>query len=203
VPDVLERAPTGRAKCRGCGKAIEKGELRFGEALPNPYREGDAVYWLHPGCAALMRPEKWMALARSQAVDVPDRDELERAAEQGIAHPQLTKLARALRSPSGRARCRQCRNVIDKDAWRLDLQEFEEGRFGAGGSVHVACATSYFGTADILSRIVRLTPELGDGDRTEIEQLLVAPAPHPAEPALAKTSGETEENAAPEQKGTG
>jgi hypothetical protein len=150
-----------------------------------------------------MRPEKWLALARSQAVDVPDRDELERAAEQGIAHPELAKLARALRSPSGRARCRRCRGLIDKDAWRLDLQEFEEGRFGASGSIHVACAPSYFGTAEILPRIVRLTPELGDGDRAEIARLLAAPPPAEAEPALAKTTGETEDAGARERKSAG
>ncbi len=205
MPDTLERAVTGRAKCRGCGRAIEKGELRFGEALPNPYREGDAVYWLHPSCAALMRPEKWLALARSQAVDVPERDELERVAEEGVRHPQLPKLARALRSPSARARCRQCRELIDKDAWRLDLQEFEEGRFSPSGSIHATCAEAYFGTRDILPRIRRLTPELADADAAEIEQLLAAPsaADGAREPALAKTSGEPELDATPEHKTAG
>ena len=52
MPHVFEPAPTGRAKCRGCGRAIAKGELRFGERLPNPFAEGEMTLWFHPLCAA-------------------------------------------------------------------------------------------------------------------------------------------------------
>ena len=39
----FEVAPSGRSKCRGCGDAIARGEVRFGERLPNPFGEGDMV----------------------------------------------------------------------------------------------------------------------------------------------------------------
>ena len=42
MPHVIEPAPTGRAKCRGCGEKIGAGELRFGESLPNPFAEGES-----------------------------------------------------------------------------------------------------------------------------------------------------------------
>ena len=47
MPHVIEAAPTGRAKCRGCGRAIARGELRFGERLPNAYGEGIALHADH------------------------------------------------------------------------------------------------------------------------------------------------------------
>ena len=42
---VIEPASSGRAKCRGCGRAIAKGELRLGERLPNPFTdEGEMTH---------------------------------------------------------------------------------------------------------------------------------------------------------------
>jgi hypothetical protein len=35
MPHLFEPAPSGRAECRGCGRRIQRGELRFGERLPN------------------------------------------------------------------------------------------------------------------------------------------------------------------------
>src|SRR5262245_58246039 len=57
MPHVFEPASSGRAKCRGCGNQIEKGTLRFGERIPNPYAEGETTLWFHPVCAAYKRPE--------------------------------------------------------------------------------------------------------------------------------------------------
>ena len=36
-------------KCRGCGRPIARGELRFGERLPNAFAEGEMTVWFHPG----------------------------------------------------------------------------------------------------------------------------------------------------------
>jgi len=55
MPHVFGAAPTGRSKCRGCGEPIAKGEVRFGESLPNPYAEGEITHWFHPLCAAYTR----------------------------------------------------------------------------------------------------------------------------------------------------
>lgn len=188
VADVLELASSGRAKCRGCGRAIAKGELRFGESLPNSFGEGDALYWFHPVCAACMRPEKFGALASAFEGTIDDRDWLLRTAEFGAAHRRLPRLGRAERASSGRAHCRQCRDLIAKGVFRFALQMFEEGRMSPIGYIHVACAEPYFGTRDIMGRVRRLTPDLSDEDTREIETTLRdAPAAAEAEVRLAKT----------------
>ncbi|NIL99791.1 MAG: hypothetical protein GTN89_02335, partial [Acidobacteria bacterium] len=60
MPHVLEPATSGRAKCRGCGQAIKKDEIRLGEKLPNPFAEGEMTHWYHPPCAAFKRPETFL-----------------------------------------------------------------------------------------------------------------------------------------------
>ena len=68
MPHVLEPASSGRAKCRGCGVAIKKGELRLGERLPNPFAEGEMTHWYHPVCAAYKRPETFLEVAEDQGL---------------------------------------------------------------------------------------------------------------------------------------
>lgn len=192
MPDALQRAATGRAKCRGCERPIAKGELRFGEALPNPYAEGEAMFWFHLACGASMRPEKFLALLGETSEAIAGRDDLVRCAEEGIAHPKLTRLSRAERSPSARARCRQCRNPIEKGLWRLALQVVEDGRPNPIGTIHASCAENYFGTRDVLDRVRRLSPEMTERERDELRNALNEPAPAPAEDELAKTTGESD-----------
>ena len=57
VPHLFEPAASGRSKCRGCGQPIKRGELRFGECLPNLFGEGETTLWFHPLCAAYKRPQ--------------------------------------------------------------------------------------------------------------------------------------------------
>ena len=184
MPDTLEPASSGRAKCRGCGRAITKGELRFGEALPSAYREGESVFWFHAYCAACMRPEKVLALLESRTDEVSKRAALEDAARRGVEHERLPRLCRAERASSGRAACRHCRELIEKGAWRFALQIFEEGRFQPSGFVHVACAAAYFGTADLTDRVRRLCPDLSEVDLGDVAELLRA------RPGLAKTAAD-------------
>ncbi len=196
---TLEVAASGRSKCRGCGRAITKGELRFGERLPNPFGEGEAVYWFHPLCAACMRPEPFLGALDAATEPPPDKAEwLRGAAEVGAAHRRLPRLARAERASSSRARCRHCRELIEKDAWRLVLQIFEEGRMGSAGFIHVACAEPYFGTGAILDRVERLTPDLSAVDLDKIAALLAGPPlakTRPADaPPLARTAPKTDTN---------
>lgn len=194
MENTLEAATSGRSKCRGCGKPIAKGELRFGERLPNPFGEGEAVYWFHPLCAACMRPEPFLGALDAAAAPPPDAKWLRQAAELGAAHRRLPRLARAERASSGRARCRHCRELIAKSAWRLVLSIFEEGRMGSAGFIHIACAEPYLGTAAILDRVERLTPDLSAADLDEIGALLGGPplakARGGASPSLAKTAPE-------------
>ena len=80
----------------------------------------------------------------------------------------------AERDPSGRAQCRSCKAVIAKGAWRIPLVFFEEGRFSAGGSIHVPCAQAYFETIDVMGRVKRFAPGLTEADLREIETELAA-----------------------------
>ena len=83
---------------------------------------------------------------------MPERAWLERTAEVGVAHRRLPRLAYAERSPSGRARCRQCRTFVEQGVWRLALQMYEEGRFAPIGFIHLTCAEPYFETRDLLDQ---------------------------------------------------
>lgn len=188
VPDSIQAAPTGRAKCRGCGSAIAKGELRFGETGPNSFGEGEATSWFHLACAALMRPEKLLPLVEATTDELAERAWLEEAARFGVEHRRLPRLVRAERASSGRAHCRSCRELIAKGDWRFALQMFEEGRPNAIGTIHVTCAEAYFGTADVLPRVRRLSPDLSEADLADLEQTLSE-----QRPGLAKTQGSDSE----------
>ena len=55
---LIEEAKSGRARCRGCRKNIDKGELRYGEEAPNQFGDGTAMQWLHLLCAAKKHPRE-------------------------------------------------------------------------------------------------------------------------------------------------
>lgn len=191
VPDSIQPAPTGRAKCRGCGNAIAKGELRFGETGPNSYGEGEATSWFHLACSALMRPEKLLPVLEQFTEPLDERTWLEQAARVGVEHHRLPRLTRVERASSGRAHCRSCRELIAKGEWRFALQMFEEGRPSPIGTIHASCAEAYFGTTDVVDRARKLTPDLSDADITDLQQALAV-----QRPGLAKTQGAEDDEAA-------
>jgi hypothetical protein len=168
MPHAFEIAPTGRAKCRGCGKAIERGELRFGERLPNPCGEGEMTLWFHPRCAAFKRPEPFLDALGEAPESLADRNSLERAAQGTLEHRRLRRVDGAERSPSGQAKCRSCRNPIERGTWRIRLTFFEEGRFAPGGFIHLACRAAYFEGHDVLDRVLHFSPDLDKSDRDDL-----------------------------------
>jgi ribosomal protein L37AE/L43A len=171
---IVERAKTGRAKCRGCGKAIAAGALRFGERLPNPFADdaGEMTHWFHVPCAAFMRPEPFLATLPEVVEPIDDRERLQQEAELGIAHRRLPRATTIGRASSGRAACRACKQPIEKGAWRISLMYYEDGRFAPSGFIHLGCAGTYFETTEILNRLTHFSPELGDTDWAEIRKLL-------------------------------
>ena len=172
MPAILEPASSGRAKCRGCGKAIARGELRLGETLPNPFADGEMTYWFHPLCAAYKRPEPLLEALGSFGDAVPDREKLERVAHMSLAHRRLPRIDGAERSPSAQAKCRHCREPIAKGTWRISLVFYEEGRFEPGGFIHVGCRAPYFETADVTDAVLHFTPDLSGADRDELLRAL-------------------------------
>ncbi|HTM46424.1 MAG TPA: hypothetical protein VL137_15795, partial [Polyangiaceae bacterium] len=121
MADIIEPAPSARAKCRACRQPIAKAELRFGEQVPNPYGEGDTHFWYHVRCAALRLPEKLEALLNS-GVTVDDADQLLKIAQLAQQNPLLPKVMRVDRAPTARARCQRCRKAIDKGMLRVVLE---------------------------------------------------------------------------------
>lgn len=187
VTHVIEPAASGRASCRGCGEKLAKGELRFGERVENPFGEGEATYWFHPLCAACMRPEPLLQALSVDAPALSDVERLRELAQGGTKHRRLPRLMRAERATSARARCRSCRESIGKGDWRLALAMFEDGRMTPIGFIHVPCAEPYFGTREVMDRVMLLSRGLSESDREELARLLLEPAP--AYKPLAKTQG--------------
>ena len=171
----IEPASSARAKCRGCGRKIAGGELRFGEVLKNPFADGDMTHWFHLDCAAFKRPEPILETLEAQGEPVEGQERLVAEARRGIAHRRLPRVDGAGRAPTGRAQCRSCRSTIDKGAWRIALVFYEEGRFEPAGFVHAGCALPYFETTDILPRVRRFSPDLREEDLAELEAELARP----------------------------
>ena len=163
---LFEEAPTGRSKCRGCGKAITKADLRFGERLPNPFAEGEMTHWFHPVCAAYKRPEPIVESLELAPVDL--RERLEAAARASLAQQRLPRIDGAELAPGGQASCRQCREKIPKGEWRIRLVFHEEGVFSPSGFVHLACRGAYFETDDILEQVLHFSPGLDDEARAAL-----------------------------------
>jgi hypothetical protein len=147
----------------------------FGESLPNPFGEGDAVHWFHVDCAAYKRPEAFLEAVEACAEPLEDGERLTTEAKLGVAHRRLPRANGAERAKSGRANCRCCRSAIDKDAWRISLVFYEDGRFEPSGFIHVRCAQAYFETIEVLPRLKHFSPGLSDEDLRQLEAELHQP----------------------------
>jgi hypothetical protein len=168
VTHLFEPATTSRSKCRGCSQSIQRGELRFGERVPNNFGEGETTLWFHPLCAAYKRPSAVLETMEQTTDQVPDREALERAARRGATHERLQRIGGAERSPTSKAMCRHCHEPIEKGSWRIRVVFYEEGRFAPGGFVHLACRQAYFETDEVMDQIVHFSPGLSDADREEL-----------------------------------
>ena len=158
--------------------------MRFGERQPNAFGEGEMTLWFHPRCAAYTRPEPFLealATAGSEGSvarkEIEDADGLQAAAEFGIAHRRVPRVHGADRAPTGRARCRHCKEVIEKNSWRVALFFFEEYRFQPSGYIHAHCARGYLETTDVIERVRWFNPKLDLAELLELRRALEAPAP--------------------------
>ena len=172
MPHVFEIAPTGRAKCRGCNQLIERGTLRFGERIANPFGEGEATLWFHPRCAAYKRPEPFLEALPAAPASLSDTEELEQVAREGLAHGRLPRIDGADKAPTSQAKCRQCREPIARGTWRIRLVFFEDGRFSPGGFVHLDCRQAYFEREDILRALLHFSAKLDQDERLDLERAM-------------------------------
>lgn len=168
MSSLLEPASSGRAKCRGCGLPIARGELRFGERLPNPFGEGEMTAWFHPLCAAYKRPEPLLEALEQAPAKPPEAPHLERAARASLSHRRRPRISGAERAPTGQAKCRSCREPIARGTWRIRLAFYEDGRLAPGGFIHLGCRKAYFETEDLAEQILHFSVELSDAEREEL-----------------------------------
>jgi hypothetical protein len=170
---VFEPAASGRSKCKACGRALAKGELRFGERLPNPFAEGTEItQWFHPKCAAYKRAEAVLE-ALSQSGTVADAEQLQSIARAVMERPRVARIDGAERA-KGVATCRHCREPIERGSWRIRISMFDEGMLNPLGFIHLACGTAYCEGGEVLERILHFAPDLTDADRTELGEALQA-----------------------------
>ncbi len=140
----VEVATTGRARCRACKQAIEKGALRFGEEFKNPYSEDGGMsyrYWHLPCAATKLANELGPALAAFEG-EVPEREALLAT----IAQHEKPAMPFAERAPNARASCRACREGIAKGELRVAFERVFEGPMGPqkGASyAHARCLPTY------------------------------------------------------------
>ncbi len=174
APCFFEPASSGRSKCRGCGGRIERGELRFGERLPNPFAEGQMTLWYHPICAAYKRPEPVLQAIGNNFQNLPGPEGLEQAARSSLAFRRLPRIDGAERAPSGQAKCRSCRQRIERGSWRIRLVFYEEGSFSPGGFVHLGCRKAYFETEDIQDQVLHFSSALSSEEREDLRKALLA-----------------------------
>lgn len=171
MPHLFEPAASGRSKCRGCGRAIARDEIRFGEVLPNLFGEGEMTLWFHLLCAAYKRPQELLdGLAGEQGGKVAGRETLERAAHASLAFRRNSRIDGVERSPTSQARCRHCREPIERGGWRIRVVYYEQGRFYPGGFVHLACHKAYFEGHDVLDQLLHFSPKLTDEEREELKR---------------------------------
>jgi hypothetical protein len=171
MPHLIESAPTGRAKCRGCGQPIAKGDLRLGERLPNPFADtegAETTHWFHLACAAFKRPEPLLEALGTTSEEITDRGTLEAEAALGVAHRRLVRADAASLAPSGRAACRSCKEPIGKGTWRIALVFYEDGRFSPSGYIHAGCARAYFETLAVMPRLRHFSSGLAEADFADL-----------------------------------
>ena len=97
---------------------------------------------------------------------------LEGLARTSQAAARLPRIDGAERAPTGQAKCRQCREPIEKGGWRIRLVFHEEGTFSPGGFIHLACREAYFETADMLEQLLHFSPALSVEERAELQAAL-------------------------------
>jgi hypothetical protein len=172
MPASFELATSGRAKCRGCGQPIAKGDVRMGDRLPNPFADGEMTHWFHPLCAAYKRPESLLEALAGETSGVVNRERLEAIARHGVAHHRVPRIDGGERSPSGQAKCRHCHAPIERGDWRIRLVYHQDGRFEPAGFVHLACRAAYFETPDIAEPLLHFSSRLTDAERTALRAAL-------------------------------
>lgn len=170
---IIERAKSGRSRCRTCREPIAKDELRFGEEVLDQFGGGGTTHvWHHLLCAAKKKPAELKATLPSFAEEIPDRAALDRTIEESIKTAKPSTFPYAERAPSGRSKCLACGEAIEKGDVRIAVErEVDTGSFQTTGAgyLHVGCAREFTGDEELLAKIKANTPGLAPDALAELE----------------------------------
>ncbi len=178
MANVIEESKSARATCRTCRQKIDKGVLRFGEETPNQFNEGEVSYfWHHLTCAATKKPALVKEALAAFAGNVPDRAALEELLNSAKAKAPAGErpFPFAERASTGRSKCMQCEELIEKGSLRVAVErEVDTGSFvrKGPGYLHTACAAEHTGDEELLAKIKKNCPELTATDLDELGQAL-------------------------------
>lgn len=145
APYCIERARSGRSKCKVCRRAIEKDTPRIGVLLEGPY--GTGYLWHHLACLAKRDiakiEEAYEGGYAPDDLELPPieslRAEAEKAAQKKAEKQEAPFVERAA---TGRSKCAQCGEPIDAGAFRFALLkavEFYGQERKAVIKVHPSC----------------------------------------------------------------
>lgn len=157
MADMIEVAKSGRAACRTCKNAIPKGELRFGEEFANQFStDGEMSFrWHHMKCAADKMPRKLKDAMDAFQGEISNRTELEALIEESSKKQKKSDAFPYVDlAPTGRAKCMQCRESIEKNAARVAVErEIDTGGMQTKGAgyLHPGCAAEYIEAAGQLT----------------------------------------------------
>jgi hypothetical protein len=174
---IIEVAKSGRAGCRSCRKPIPKGELRFGEETVNAFADsGETTFrWHHMICAAGKLPDELAQAMASFPGEIANRAEIEELMKTAQAS-KPPPFPYADRAPTGRAKCLECGQPVEKGSLRVVIErDIERGMTTTkgAGSLHPACAAAHVesqgGTHEELTNGLRAhTRALSEADLDEL-----------------------------------
>ena len=181
MPHVIEEAKSGRATCRTCRALIEKGAPRFGAETQGFDGNTPGHMWHHLLCAAGKLPGELKGTLATFDGEIPNRAEIEAAMTDAIksgkakpgAFPYVDK------APTGRAKCMQCDETIEKDSFRVAVErEVEVGGMmrKSPGYMHPKCVAANLenvgGTLEDIETQVRANSLIDEADlNTAVEAM--------------------------------
>jgi hypothetical protein len=144
MANVIEEAKSGRASCRTCKKTIGKGELRLGVEVTTQFSDTPSMQWHHLPCAAGKLPTELKESLGTYEGEVPNRGDLDKAMEEAIKKGGAKPggFPYVDRAPTGRAKCMQCDEAIEKASFRVAVErEVDTGSFVTRGAgyLHPKC----------------------------------------------------------------
>jgi hypothetical protein len=173
MANVIEEAKSGRASCRTCKKTIAKGELRLGVETQTQFSDTPSMQWHHLLCAAGKFPAELKSSLDEYSGDVPNREELDKAMEGAIKSGKAKPggFPYIDRAPTGRAKCMQCDEAIEKASFRVAVErEVDTGSFVTRGAgyLHPKCVGENLentgGSLEDLIEGVKKNSRLPDGE---------------------------------------